>query len=77
MILKNKVNYNDVGYNMLARHDSSAHYVGEKGCYVAHLWGDDMPLIRERRVAIYCVLLAGLLIFWDGLCSDLWRSDNG
>jgi len=45
--------------------------------YVAHLWGDDMPLVRERRVAIYCVLLAGLLSFWDGLCSDLWRSDNG
>ncbi len=49
----------------------------ELGRYVAHLWGDDMPLVRERRVAIYCVLLAGLLIFWDGLCSDLWRSDNG
>jgi len=45
--------------------------------YVAHLWGDDMRLVREKRVAIYCVLLAGLLIFWDGLCSDLWRLDNG
>jgi len=35
-----------------------------------------MPFVRERRVAIYCVLLAELLIFWDGLCSDLRRSDN-
>jgi hypothetical protein len=35
-----------------------------------------MLLFRERRVAIYCVLLAELPIFWDGVCADYWRSDN-
>ena len=57
-----------------ARPEQLTSYAGR---YVAHLWGDDMPHIRERRITIYCVLLAGLLIFWDGVCSDIWRSDNG
>lgn len=35
MILKNKNNRGDVGHNILARCDSSAHSVVEKGCYAA------------------------------------------
>ena len=34
MILKGKNTRSDVGYNILVRHDSNAHYVVEKRCYM-------------------------------------------